>query len=86
MSVCRVAATKKRTSVRTKETAIFNVRRIKIVGRTLAKFLRMSVNPAAVISTVQISKYVKAIKHLEIIAIEIANALPIFARIICVIR
>ena len=86
MSACRVAATKKRTFVITKETAIFSVRPIRIVGRSMAKCLRMIVSPAVANSTVQIFKYVRVIKRLEIISIEIVNVLPAFARIIYVIK
>ena len=86
MSVCPDAATKKKTFVRTKETATFSVRRILIVDRILATTFRMIVNPAAVKCTVQISKYAKAIKRLEIIAIEIANVLQNYVRIISVIK
>ena len=86
MSACRVAATKKRTFVIIKETATFNVRPIRIVGRSMAKCLRMIVSPAVANSIVQIFKYVRVIKRLEIIAIEIVNVLPAFAKIIYVIK
>lgn len=86
MSACPVAATKKKTSVRTKETATFNVRRIKIVDRILARCLRMIVSLVVVNSIARIFRYVKVIKHSEIIAIEIANVLPTFAKKIYVIR
>ena len=86
MSACPVVATKKKTSVRTKETATFSVRRIKIVGRILARCLKMIVSLVVVNSIAQIFRYVKVIKHLEIIAIEIANVLPTFAKTIYVIK
>ena len=87
MSACPDVATKKKISVRTKETATFNVRRIKVVNkRSMAITLKMIGSHAAVNSIVRVTKYVKVINRLEIIAIEIANALPTSVRITCVIK